>query len=230
MPRSVTIVVPARNEAPSIGTILDGAKPYADELLVIDGHSTDGTADVAREHGARVLLDDGKGKGSALRQAIDVVTTDIVLFIDADGSHDPADIPRVLAPLLADEADLVIASRPMGGSDELHGDFEKVSRMIGSHIITLCINYRFDVRLSDSQNGFRALTTECARAINLREDSTTIEQEMLMQALHRGYRVTEVAAHEYARSHGESTIVLGRVAHRYVWVLLRDLFVKSPSR
>jgi len=230
MTRTVTIVVPARNEAPSIGGILDGARPYADELLVIDGHSTDGTADVAREHGASVLLDDGKGKGSALRQAIQASTTDLILFIDADGSHDPEDIPRVLAPLHAGEADLVIASRPMGGSDELHGDFEKVSRMIGSHIITLCINYRFDVRLSDSQNGFRALTTACAQSLHLREDSTTIEQEMLMQALHRGYRVKEVAAHEYARTHGKSTIVLNRVAHRYVYSLVRDLFVRSPER
>jgi hypothetical protein len=120
-----------------------------------------------------------------------------------------------------------VGSRPKGGSDELHGDLEKFARMIGSDIITLAINYRFGVRLSDSQNGFRAIGARCARDLHLREDLTTIEQEMVMQALHRGYRLQEVPAHEYARQHGASTIVLPRVAPRYLWCLLRGLVVRN---
>jgi len=227
MPQTVTVVVPTKNEAPSLGGILEQVAPYADELMVVDGHSTDDTRQIAEAAGARFLLDRGRGKGDGLRLAIDEARSDIIVFIDADGSHDPADIPKLLAPIQAGEADMVVGSRPKGGSDELHGDLEKFARMIGSDIITLAINYRFDVRLSDSQNGFRALRTDMARDLRLREDSTTIEQEMLMQALHRGYRCREVPAHEYARTHGRSTIVLRRVAARYVWCLLRGLVVKN---
>ena len=68
-------------------------KPYADEVLVVDGHSRDRTRDIATAHGARVILDRGKGKGDALRLSFDEATGDIVVFIDADGSHDPRDIP-----------------------------------------------------------------------------------------------------------------------------------------
>lgn len=227
MPQTVTVVVPTKNEAPSLGGILAQVAPYADELMVVDGHSTDGTREVAEAAGARFLLDRGRGKGDGLRLAIDEAKGDIIVFIDADGSHDPEDIPRLLAPIQAGEADMVVGSRPKGGSDELHGDLEKFARMIGSDIITLAINYRFGVRLSDSQNGFRALRTDMARDLRLREDSTTIEQEMLMQALHRGYRCAEVPAHEYARTHGKSTIVLKKVAVRYVWCLVRGLVVKN---
>lgn len=227
MPYSVSVVVPARNEAPSVGAVLEGARPYADELLLIDGRSTDATRQIAEQHGARVLEDDGRGKGSALRQAITEATGDIIVFIDADGSHDPLDIPRLVAPIQAGDADLVVGSRPKGGSDELHGDLEKFARMIGSDIITLCINYRFGVRLSDSQNGFRAIRTKVARSLVLRENGTAIEQEMLMQALHHGFRCDEVPAHEYARTHGESSIVLPRVAHRYVWCLVRGLLFQA---
>ncbi|MCO4772454.1 MAG: glycosyltransferase family 2 protein [Deltaproteobacteria bacterium] len=226
MPLTVSVVVPARNEAPSVGAVLDGAKPHADELILIDGRSTDDTVAIAQRAGARILTDDGRGKGSAVRQGIREATGDIVVFIDADGSHDPADIPRLVAPIQEGNADLVVGSRPKGGSDELHGDLEKFARMIGSDIITLCINYRFGVRLSDSQNGFRALRTEAGRRLTLREDSTTIEQEMLMQALHHGLRCDEVPAHEYAREHGTSSIVLPRVAHRYVACLVRGLLSK----
>ena len=227
MPQTVSVVVPARNEAPSLGAILDGCAPHADELLLIDGHSTDGTRAIAQERGVRVLFDDGKGKGSAVRQGLREAQGDVVVFIDADGSHDPDDIPRLVAPILAGDADLVVGSRPKGGSDELHGDLEKFARMIGSDIITLCINYRFGVRLSDSQNGFRALRTEAGRRLVLREDSTTIEQEMLMQALHHGLRCDEVPAHEYARQHGRSPIVLPKVAPRYVACLVRGLLLKA---
>ena len=223
MQHTVTVVVPARNEAPSLGGVLAGCAPHADDLLVIDGHSTDDTVDIARAAGARVLVDDGRGKGSAVRLGLREARGDLILFIDADGSHDPDDIHRLLAPLRIGDADLVVGSRPRGGSDELHGDLEKFARMIGSDIITLGINYRFGVRLSDSQNGFRALTAACARSLNLHEDITTIEQEMLMQALSKGWRVTEVPAHEYARTHGKSTIVLQHVAPRYVLSWLRGL-------
>jgi dolichol-phosphate hexosyltransferase len=82
---------------------------------------------------------------------------EVAVFIDADGSHEPANIPKLVAPIAAGQADLVIGSRILGGSKELVGSMAEVMRLMGSLIITLSINYRYAVRLTDYQNGFRAI-------------------------------------------------------------------------
>ena len=202
---------------------MDACRPHADEILVVDGHSRDRTRDIAVEHGARVLEDNGWGKGDALRVAIAAATTEIVVFIDADGSHEPADIPKLIEPIRAGRADLVIASRGKGGSDELHGTLDQLIRYIGSQLIMLAINYRWNVRLTDSQNGFRAIRTDVARSLGLTSNATTIEQEMLMKALKQGYRVSEIASHEYERRWGTSKVVVWKLWFAYVWSFLRNL-------
>ena len=227
---SVTVCIPTLNESASLRPILEGSQPFADELLVVDGGSTDGTVELAEELGARVLRDNGRGKGAALRQAINQCHCDIIAFIDADGSHDPADLERMLAPLKAGECDIVVGSRGRGGSEELQGDIEKLIRMIGSDIVTLGINYRFGVKLTDSQNGFRAMTVACAKDLDLAEDIFTIEQEMLLKAMWRGKHVIEIPTREYARAFGDSRIVLSRVAPRYLYVLLKYLIVPGRPR
>ncbi len=224
MPDSrVTVVIPAKDEEGLIGEIVDGVKPYADEVLVVDGHSRDRTKPIAIEHGARVIEDNGRGKGEALRLSINAVTNDILVFIDADGSHDPHDIPKLVGPIRAGVADLVIGSRGKGGSDELHGTLEQFIRYIGSQVIMLAINYRWGVRLTDSQNGFRAIRRDVAARLNLTSNLTTIEQEMLMKALKGGFRVSEVASHEYERRWGTSKVVVWKLWFAYVWSFLRNL-------
>jgi glycosyltransferase involved in cell wall biosynthesis len=219
----VTVVIPAKDEEGLIGEIVDTVKPYADAVLVVDGHSTDRTRAIATEHGARVIQDNGRGKGEALRIAIEEATTGILVFIDADGSHDPHDIPKLVGPIRADEADLVIGSRGKGGSDELHGTLEQLIRYIGSQLIMLAINYRWGVRLTDSQNGFRAIRRDVGAKLGLTSNLTTIEQEMLMKALKLGYRVREVASHEYERRWGTSKVVVWKLWFAYVWSFLRNL-------
>lgn len=223
--KKVTVVVPTRNEEKSIGEIVRFCRPYADELLVVDGHSSDRTREIASGLGCRVVLDGGKGKGDGVRTAIRSAAGEVIVFIDADYSHRPADIPRLVLPILRGEADHVVGSRPRGGSDELHGDLNKFLRMIGSDIITLGINYRFGVRLSESQNGFRALSAECARALDLKENITTIEQEMTIKTLRKGFRIAEIPSHEFSRRFGESKIRLRRVSLRYVYSWLKYLLL-----
>ena len=225
LPR-ITVCVPARNEEQNLPLVLEAVQPYADELLVVDGHSTDNTIAVARSLGARVVSDNGKGKGDGLRTAIREATGEIIVFIDADGSHDPRDIPAMVNVIAAGEADLVIGSRGKGGSDELHGDVEKLIRMIGSDLILICINLRFNSQLTDSQNGFRAIRASVARDLGLEEDLTTIEQEMTIKALKKGYLVGEIPSHEYARRHGTSAISLRkpRIWFRYVWSVVKNLY------
>jgi len=221
---SVCGVVMTRNEEGNIADIIRMTKPFVDEIYIVDGHSTDRTRDIAAAEGAKILLDNGKGKGDGIRTAIKKIDSDILVFIDADGSHDPQDIPKLVAPIKEGRADMVVGSRGRGGSDELHGDFQKLLRAIGSDIILIAINYRWKCHLTDSQNGFRAVRTQAARTVNLKENITTIEQEMTMKFLKKGYKIDEIPAHEYARKHGQSSIRLRKVWFRYIWSVVKNIF------
>lgn len=220
----VTVVIPAKNEVATLSAVIDRVKPYCAELIVVDGHSSDNTRELAARHGARVLLDDGRGKGAGMRLAAREATREVLVFIDADGSHDPADVPRVAGPVLAGEYDLVVGSRMRGGSDELHSSFFEFIRLLGSEIITLVINYRFGMRLTDYQNGLRAIRRDVMNGLGLREDIFTIEQEMSIKCLKRGLRLGEVPAHEFRRQGGQSHIVVWKVGWRYVWCLFKGMW------
>lgn len=220
---TVTVAIPTLNEAATIGDIVRAVLPYCDEALVVDGHSTDETREVAQAAGARVELDPAKGKGAALRYALEIANTDVVVFIDADGSHEESDIPKLVAPLQRGEADMVVGCRMTGGSDELHGDLFKFTRLIGSEIITMMINYRWNVRLTDVQNGFRAIRRDVGLALGLRENRFAIEEEMVMKALQKRCRVVNVSSHEYKRRHGVSRIVLQRDWFSFIWVVIKHV-------
>jgi len=223
--KHLTVVVLAKNEEKSIAAVIKDARRFTDDILVVDGHSRDRTKKIARRWGARVVEDNGRGKGNGIRVAIENVEREIVVFIDADGSHDPNDIPRLIQPILDGQADHVSGSRATGGSDELHGDLSNFIRKTGNDIIALGINYRFGVRLTESQNGFRAIKTAVARDLNLRENITTIEQEMIIKTLRKGYKIAEVSTHEYKRLYGKSRIDLKKVWFRYIYSWLKYLLV-----
>lgn len=223
-PRMKTcLVIPTLNEEATIGDVVRETRPYVDEVLVVDGHSTDRTRELAEEAGARTVLDPRMGKGAALRHALTQTDADIVVYIDADGSHEASDIPRLVAPIQAGEADLVVGCRMTGGSDELHGDLFKFTRLIGSEIITMTINYRWNVRLTDVQNGFRAIRRDVGLALGMRENRFAIEEEMVMRALRKKYRVVNVSSHEYKRRHGVSRIVLQRDWFSFVWCVAKHV-------
>lgn len=223
----ITVVIPAKDEEETIGFIAEEARGLAQQLLVVDGHSSDRTVERARECGAELITDNGRGKGDAIRCALAYIRCPITVFIDADGSHDPQDIPLLVAPIVADQFDHVTGSRLIGGSSELHGGFDEFLRLAGSSFITACINVRYGVRLSDSQNGFRAIRTEVLRTLGLKSDITTIEQEMIMRTLSMGYRMGEVPTHEYRRRGGVSKIALTKVWWRYGFNLVQNLTARS---
>ena len=219
----ISLIICAKNEDRTIGSVIKKSKQYVDEILVIDGHSKDKTREVSRDSGCRVFLDNGRGKGAAIRLGIKKAKGEILVFIDADGSHVPKDIAKLTKEIIREKADLVIASRGRGGSDELHGDFEKMIRLLGSSIITLIINIRFRVKLTDSQNGFRAIKKKVAKRLNLTENIFTVEQEMIMKTLKLKCKVAEVASHEYSRKHGRSHINLITMSPRYIWCLFKNI-------
>ena len=217
----ISVAIPTKNEESTLEPVLVGCMKHADEVFLIDGHSTDKTRDIAARHGIAAHLDRSRGKGDAMKMAISIFTGDILVYVDADGSHDPDDIPRLIEPLRSGHADMVIGSRFKGGSDELVGTINQLFRITGSNIITTFINYRWGVRLSDTQNGFRALSREAAMAIDLKVDGFPIETEMDIQLLQRRFRIGEVPAHEYKRKGGESKIRLLNIWHQYPLLLIK---------
>jgi dolichol-phosphate hexosyltransferase len=220
----LTIVIPALNESQTIADVISRTKIYSNDIIVIDGNSSDNTAEIALSLGAKIVKDHGRGKGEAIRTVIPHIKGEITVFIDADGSHDPDDIPALITPIIEDRADHVSASRLTGGSSELHGGFDECFRLMGSSFITACINNRFGVRLSESQNGFRAIKTQVLRSLGLQENITTIEQEMIIKTLKKGFRMGEVPSHEHKRKAGYSKINIRKVAFRYVYSMIKYLY------
>ena len=222
-----SLVIPTLNEEQTIEELLQSVVGLSDDIFVVDGRSTDKTADIVRKFNLPIYEDAGLGKGSAIRKALQISKHPITVFIDADGSHDPKDIFRLIEPIVNHDYDLVMGSRMLGGSDELFGSFSEFIRLLGSMIITLTINYRFNVRFTDYQNGFRAIKTEVAKQLDLKSNKTTIEQEMAMKCLRYGFKINEVPTHEYRRKGGVSKINVLKVSHLYIFNLLSGIFVRK---
>jgi len=218
----VSVVIPAKNEAGSLRSVIERARPHADEIIVVDGRSTDATVSIARECGADVITEDGAGKGRALRLGAQEARGEVIVFLDADGSHDPADIPRLVEPIARGEADMVIGSRMLGGSDELHGTWDNFVRNTGSCLLAVMVNGRWRTRLTDIENGYRALRREAMDALQTRQNGFLIEQEMVLRGLRKGLRIREVASHEHERQAGESKLPT-RQGWKFVWHFLREM-------
>ncbi len=224
-PPRITVVISAKDEEQDVAGAIRGAKAHAHEVLLMDGHSTDRTREIAAAEGARVELDPGTGKGSAIRASLSLATGEIVVFMDADGSHDPADIPRLVAPVASGEVHLCVGSRFLGGSEELSVNFGQLIRSIGNISMNIAINKRFSTGLSDTLNGYRAIRRDVGLALRLRESKHTIEQEMVIRALRMGYRIKNIAAHEYARKHGHSHIRIWREWPHFMWCMFHNLYL-----
>ncbi|MBI4778665.1 glycosyltransferase family 2 protein [Candidatus Desantisbacteria bacterium] len=218
---SVTVIIVAKDEEGGIAGIVEQVKPYADEVLVVDGHSKDKTREFAGQAGARVILDNGKGKGAAYKAGAEAASNNILVFIDADGSHEPSDIPKLVQQITCRQADMVVASRMMGGSDEFHGNIFNYIRMVGGGLITLIINLRYNTQLTDVLNGFRAIKKDVFFSLTLRANDFDIEQEMVIRCLRMGFKVKDVASHEYERKWGRSKLPTFRKIHVFLWRMVR---------
>jgi glycosyltransferase involved in cell wall biosynthesis len=220
----VTACILARDEELTIGPVIERVKGLVDEVLVVDGHSIDQTVQVAEEHGARVVQDGGCGKGDGYKTGIRDACGDVIVFLDADGSHEPQDVPKLAAPILEGRLDLVIASRWRGGSDDMHPNLTHLIRDLGGNILSIIISYRFGREITDCLNGFRAIRREVAQALDLKADDFDIEHEMVIKALKRGFRVGEVPSHEYARAGGRSKLPTFRKAPLFFLRLFQEIF------
>ncbi len=201
---SISVVLPAFNEARTIGTIVRGCRaalPAASEVLVVDDGSTDATAACAEEAGARVIrLAQNGGKGNALRLGIERSTGEVLVFLDADGQDDPAEIPLLLDALAAG-ADLVVGSRFLGHFEP--GAITPINRL-GNRALTGVVNILFGVQLTDTQAGFRVVRRQLLERMTLAARHYDIETDLLLQAVRVGGRVVEIPVRRGARQHGLS--------------------------
>lgn len=216
------VVVPTRNEEGTIQETVKAIRSFTSEVYVIDGRSEDATREKAAAAGAKVIVQKERGKGAAIRETLRDLPHDIIVFIDADGSHDAADLSKLVQPILDGKAEMVVASRYLGGSDELHGTIHNFIRMVGSSIITLAINHRWKVQLTDVENGYRAVLRKAAATAHITASDFTIEQEMVMKMLKAGHRVIEVASHEYERKAGVSKLPTSQ-GYKFILNFLRNM-------
>jgi len=222
----VTVVIPCYNEEKTIKNILERCKQYCDEIIVvISKNSTDNTAKIASSvNGVKTIFDNGKGKGEALRLTFNIIKNGIIVTIDADASHIPEDIPKIVEPIKQNKADMVIASRILGGSEELSGDFDKMLRLFFSNRIADIINWRFSASIRDTQNGFRAIKADVVKKLNLKSDIFDIETEMVMKCLKNKFRILEVPSKEFKRKYGSSGISLRKHGIIYIFTVIKNLF------
>lgn len=223
---SIGLAIITKDEENTIGDVIDGASRHLslDDIFVVDGNSADQTASIARSKGARLVSDEGRGKGAALRLAIREIPRDILIFMDSDGSHQPEEIPFFIRSFAEDPGlDLVLASRFTGGSEELNGSLEERLRLVGNKLITTLINLRWSVHLTDSINGFRAIRRDAARELSLRENDFAIEQEMVMQCLKRKKRIVEFPSFEKKRLYSRSHIVPSRMIWHSTLCFFRNI-------
>ena len=200
----VSAVIPAHDEVGTIAAVVRGvtrALPEGAEVLVVDDGSTDGTAAAAEEAGARVIrLQPNRGKGEALRRGIGEARGDVLLFIDADGQDDPAEIP-VLLDALTPDVDMVIGSRFLG---TLRDGSITASHRLGNRALTGVFNLLYGTRLTDTQAGFRLLRRHAVQPARLRAVRYEIETELTLRAVLGGARVVEVPVTRERRPHGAS--------------------------
>lgn len=225
----MTIVVFAKNEERSIGGILERIliNFSAENIVVVVSRDTvDRTREIARQKNIKVMEDSGRGKGAAIRMAIDNIMDDILVFIDADGSHKIEEIPGLVEPIKNAKADLVVASRLLGESDELSGSIGNVMHYVGNVTSAFMVNLIWGKGrriVTDCQNGFRAIRRDVAARLDLKEASFAIEQEMVIKCIKKGYKVHEIPSHELKRQHGKSHINSIKMLPKYIGCFLRNL-------
>lgn len=221
----ITAILPAYNEEVSIGSMVLRTKRYVNRIIVVDDGSSDRTADVAELAGAEVIRHPlNKGKGAALKTGFESLNgAEVIVTMDTDGQHDPADIPKLVAPILNGEADIVNGSRYINGDKK----DTPLYRRIGQVVLDKATNLGSGLNITDTQSGFRAFSADTKSIFRFKQTGLAIESEMLADAANANLRIKEIeigvrydvdGSSEHPLAHGIR--VLAKVLH--------DMELNSP--
>lgn len=198
----VCILIPTLNEVATIGELIkDFKKEGFSNILVIDGNSRDGTAQVAEAEGVRVVVQTGKGKGQAVIQAFEVIESPYVVMVDGDGTYLAREASSLLEPILEGKVDHVIGSRLENYSP---GAFTKLN-LVGNRLINIFFDLAYGVQLTDILSGYRAFTLESVRELELNKTGFEIETEISVECILKKQIVEEVPITYLPRSEKGAT-------------------------
>ena len=196
----VCILIPTLNESPTIGTIIREFKALGyNNILVIDGKSTDNTVKTSREAGATVRTQSGKGKGNAIIEAFEVIEQPYILMLDGDGTYTAKDAEKMLTPLFLG-FDQVIGDRLINAEE---GAFSRLN-LLGNHMLNMLFKIAHSRDLHDILSGYRAFTRLAIQQMNLKEKGFEIETEISVEAVRNGQRIMVVPV-KYSRRPGTAT-------------------------
>jgi len=194
-----TLAVLALNEIEAIQVVAPKIDPaWVDEIIVVDGGSTDGTIEWCEAHGLRVLRQRHRGYGAGMREVMDIAAGDVVIEFMADGNCDPAAIPKLVSKI-AQGYDLVIGSRYVDGATSFD---DTLMTRFGNWCFTRLINVLFGASFTDAMMGFRAYRIAAFKTMEVDEDGLTFPTQGSIQFTKYGYKVAEVGATEPKRIGG----------------------------
>ena len=200
----VVVIIPALNEADAIAQVVR-AIPAAivHHVIVVDGGSTDGTVEAAGTAGAEVVVQPQRGYGNACRAGVDTARdADVLVFLDGDGSFDPAQIALLVAPILADQAELVLGSRELGGISLAS---MPPQQRFGNRLVAWLLRRLYGLQITDV-GPFRAIRRDTLELLQMSEPTYGWPTEMIVKAARRKVRMVEVPTSYRARIGGKSKV------------------------
>lgn len=224
--KTISVVIPTINECQNIKEVIPKLPEFVDEVVVVDGCSTDGTIEEIKKYrkDAKIIIEKTKGKGVALRRGFKEASGDLIIMMDADGSHDPKELPMLVDPVL-NGYDVTKASRtlPGGGSD----DFTPFRRF-GNKMFVTMVNVLYGANYTDLCYGYRAFKKEALEKILLESDGFEIETEQSILMLKVGLKIKEVPSFEARRKYGNSRLNSFRDGWKILKIIMGE-YIKGKN-
>ena len=225
MLKNLSIIVSSKKECENLKTILPILKKRSDDVIVVDGHSNDGTKEICLQNQVNFVLDNGLGKGDAQRVGALIAKYDYIIFYDADGSHDPNDIENLYNDITSEKFELIVCSRKKGGSFDLTANTTVMGfiRSTGCDFLTLLFNKLFRTEFSDILYSLKSIKKEKFNNLGTTENGFGIEIDILVKSVKKKYRIKEIPSRENARVHGESKLSTPFGAY-FIYQIFREWF------
>ena len=205
---NLSIVVPAKREAQNLEFIIPELKKYSSDIIVVDGHSNDGTEEICKKYNVRFILDNNLGKGDAQRVGAKEVRGENLIFFDSDGSHDHHDIGKIFYYLQDEKYDLVVTSRKTGGTYDITSNlnFSGFIRETGCGFLSLIFNKCFKTEYSEVLYSLKGFKTKKFLNLDTSENKFGIELEILALGVINKLKIIEIPSREKKRVYGKSKL------------------------